>query len=98
MMQKIALFVTVAAWASLLIASPASSFRIKSKNSRCAPCNISELSDMTFTWRYLGACLVCGEFYGSEVEHCCMCYQSWFEGCATATGASPRSPQVVVNV
>lgn len=54
----------------------------------CKSCNISALSDETFTHRYLSGCLVCGEFYGSAVEHCCMCYQRWFEDCRYWTGFS----------
>ena len=54
--------------------------------SRCASCDISELDDETFVWRYLGACMVCGEFYGSVVERCCMCNQQWFKDCQFWTG------------
>ena len=54
--------------------------------SRCASCEISELDDETFVWRYLGACMVCGEFYGSVVERCCMCNIQWFKDCQFWTG------------
>lgn len=56
------------------------------KGPMCTPCQIGALTYLTFRLRYLGACLVCGEFYGSEVEHCCMCYEAWFKDCLVATG------------
>ncbi|KAK7495145.1 hypothetical protein BaRGS_00013555, partial [Batillaria attramentaria] len=55
---------------SVIMSSSALSRHLSTSNSLCQHCNISELSYDTFRYRYLGACLVCGEFYGHEIEHC----------------------------
>lgn len=91
----IAAAVAVVVLTSLTLYTPVMGRHVFTKSDLCPTCNVSHLTVDTFKQRYLGACLVCGEFYGSEIEHCCMCHERWFDDCYIATAGDLVLPAEV---
>ncbi|KAK3709544.1 hypothetical protein RRG08_019381 [Elysia crispata] len=66
----------------------------------CAQCDTEAIPPAVFERRYLGTCMRCGEMYGSEIAHCCVCHEKFTELCKSAMrkhGGSQLSPTTPPN-
>ncbi|RUS76734.1 hypothetical protein EGW08_015514 [Elysia chlorotica] len=72
--------------AALCVAPLTGSRHVSTRAARfpCAQCNTQDLPDAVFARRYLSTCMACGEMFGREIAHCCMCYEEFTNKCNTA--------------